>query len=127
MKKYKKKIFYLIIMVRKSVYDMVNGYRDLKMTYRVEDYDLFMRIFYNGVKIRTIQEYLFRFREDKNTFKRRKYRYRINEARVRIYGFRLLKLFPKGIIYVMKPLIFGLLPFNLQRKIMQVKYENLGE
>lgn len=120
-------IVHSAVMVRKSVYDMVNGYRDLKMTYRVEDYDLFMRIFYNGVKIRTIQEYLFRFREDKNTFKRRKYRYRINEARVRIYGFRLLKLFPKGMIYVMKPLIFGLLPFNLQRKIMQVKYENLGE
>lgn len=106
------------VMVRKSVYDKVNGYRDIPMTYRVEDYDLFMRIYSEGIKIKTLQEKLFRFREDKNALKRRKYRYRINEARVRFYGFKLLKLYPKGIIYVIKPLIVGLLPLGLKRKII---------
>lgn len=106
------------VMVRKCVYDQMNGYRDIPMTYRVEDYDLFMRICAEGIKIKTLQQKLFKFREDKNAFKRRKYRYRINEARVRFYGFKLLKLYPKGIIYVIKPLIVGLLPLGLKRKII---------
>ena len=108
------------VMVRKTAYDKVNGYRDIPMTYRVEDYDLFMRMFAEGIKIRTIQEKLFKFREDANSLKRRKYRYRINEARVRIYGFKLLKLYPKGIIYVVKPLIVGLLPMGLKRRIRMI-------
>ena len=105
------------VMVRKSTYDLVDGYRDIPMTYRVEDYDLFMRIFSKGIKIKTLQEKLFKFREDSKSFKRRKHRYRINEARIRFHGFKLLKLYPKGIIYVIKPLIVGLLPLNLKRKI----------
>lgn len=103
------------VMVRKSVYDMAEGYRDIPMTYRVEDYDLFMRIFAKGIKIHTIQEKLFNYREDKKTQKRRKYKYRINEAKVRHYGFKLLGLYPKGIIFVIKPLIVGLLPQGLKR------------
>lgn len=106
------------VMVRKSAYDKVNGYRDIPITYRVEDYDLFMRMFAQGIKIRTIQEKLFKFREDANSLKRRKYRYRINEAKVRIHGFKILKLYPKGIIYVIKPLIVGLLPMGLKRRII---------
>ena len=106
------------VMVRKSAYDKVNGYRDIPMTYRVEDYDLFMRMFAEGIKIKTIQEKLFKFREDRNSLKRRKYKYRINEAKVRFYGFKLLKLYPKGIIYVIKPLIVGLLPMGLKRRII---------
>ena len=85
------------------------------MTLRVEEYDLFMRIFAKGIKIHTIQENLYKFRVDKNTESRRKYRYRFNEARVRYQGFKLLKLYPKGIIYVIKPLIVGLLPQRLRR------------
>ena len=108
------------VMVRKSAYDKVNGYRDLPMTYRVEDYDLFMRMFAQGIKIKTIQEKLFKFREDREALKRRKYKYRINEARVRFHGYKLLKLYPKGIIYVIKPLIVGLLPLDLKRKIMLI-------
>ena len=103
------------VMVRKSVYNMAEGYRDIPMTYRVEDYDLFMRIFSKGIKIYTIQEKLFNYREDKKTRKRRKYKYRINEAKVRYYGFKLLGLYPKGIIFVIKPLIVGLLPQGLKR------------
>lgn len=106
------------VMVRKSVYDVVDGYRDIPMTYRVEDYDLFMRIFSKGIRIYTIQEKLFNYREDENAQKRRKYKYRINEARVRAYGFKILGLYPKGIIYIIKPLIVGLLPLSLKRKII---------
>lgn len=105
------------VMIRKTAYDSVNGYRDISMTYRVEDYDLFMRMFANGIKIYTIQEKLFKYRENDETFKRRKYRYRINEAKVRFYGFKILKLYPIGILYVLKPMIVGILPLKVLKKI----------
>mgnify|MGYP003293859584 CR=1 FL=1 len=39
------------VLVRKNAYDMVGGYRDLRITNRVEDYDLFMRMFAINIKI----------------------------------------------------------------------------
>ena len=98
------------VMFRKIESDKVGGYRDIPMTLRNEDYDLFMRMFANGTKMYTLQDKMFNFREDKNSYKRRKYRYRINEFKVRMYGYRILKLFPLGIIYVFKPLIVGFVP-----------------
>ena len=47
-------------------------------------------------------EKLLNFREDKNTFKRRKYKYRINEAIVRYKGFKKLKIHWYQYIYVLK-------------------------
>lgn len=105
------------VMVRKECFDRVSGYRDIPMTYRNEDYDLFMRMFASGVRMYTLQEKVFNFREDINSLKRRKYKFRINEAKVRYYGFKKLKLLPKGFIYVVKPLIIGLLPISIIRLI----------
>lgn len=84
-------------------------YRVAKETYRTEDYDLFMTMqtFCRGANL---PDYLYYFCEDNNTRKRRKYRYRIDEAKVRWKGFKKLKLLPVGLIYVVKPLIVGLMP-----------------
>ena len=71
------------VLVRKNVYDEVNGYRDLKTTNRVEDYDLFMRIFAKNIKIYVIQEKILNYRQDEYSFKKRKFKYRINEAIIR--------------------------------------------
>ena len=97
------------IMAKKSSFTKVNGYRNIKKTVRVEDYDLFMRMFEAGVKMDVIQETLFDYRDDRdNTKRRKKYKYRINEFKIRIEGFKRLKLMPKGIIYAFKPLVIGL-------------------
>lgn len=98
------------IMMRKDVLLKLNGYRAVKETSRCEDYDLWLRLYTYGYKGYNIQENIYKFREDINAFKRRKYKYRIDEARVRYKGFKNLKLFPKGYIYVIKPLIVGLIP-----------------
>ena len=98
------------IMMRKDVLLKLNGYRAVKETSRCEDYDLWLRLYTYGYKGYNIQENIYKFREDINAFKRRKYKYRIDEAKVRYKGFKNLKLFPKGYIYVIKPLIVGLIP-----------------
>lgn len=84
-------------------------YRVARETYRVEDYDLFMRMqeFCRG---ENLSDFLYYFCEDKNAKKRRKYRYRIDEAKIRLKGFKGLGLMPGALPYVVKPLVVGLIP-----------------
>lgn len=99
------------IMIRKDLLMEVGGYRVSKKTKRTtEDYDLFMRLYSIGMKGYNLSEPLIRYREDNESYKRRKYVHRFNEVRVRYTGFRNLGLIPIGLIYTIKPLIVGLIP-----------------
>lgn len=98
------------VMVRKSAYDLVNGYKEAWYTNRCEDYDLWMRMYANDLRGYNIDEILFQYYEGKDSFPKRKYKYRIGEAVMRAKGYKSLKMYPKGIIYVMKPLVSGILP-----------------
>lgn len=110
------------IMVRKESLISVGKYRNIKMTTRCEDYDLFMRFMAAGHKIINLQEKLFYVREDSDAAGRRKFKYRINEMRTRFYGYRKLKiLFPKGIFYCLRPVIVGLLPKKIYIKLKRKK------
>lgn len=110
------------VVFRKEALLKVGGYRVAKETYRTEDYDLFMTL-QEFTKGENLQEYLYFFCEDKNARKRRRYRYRINEARVRYRGFKKLNLLPKGFPYVIKPLIVGLIPAPLLDAIKNSFYD----
>lgn len=105
------------VMVRKKAYDLVKNYRDINITYRNEDYDLFMRMQINNIKMYTIQDKLFNFREDKNSYGRRKYRYRINEYKVKLENFKKMGFIPKYYLYCLKPLIVGIIPIKMLKKI----------
>lgn len=108
------------VMAKKKSFEIVDGYRDQKETVRVEDYDLFMRMKEKNVKMYVIQECLFDYRDDReNSIRRKKYKYRINEFFVRINGFKNLNLMPIGFIYAIKPLIVGLIPISVIRKIKE--------
>ncbi len=100
------------VMMRKSAFLLCGGYKVSKETRRAEDYDLFMRMAerFGGANL---DEYLYLYCEDKNTLRRRKYRYRIDEVKVRYEGFRRLGLLPRGLPYVIKPLAVGLIPQGL--------------
>lgn len=108
---YRVAISHPTIMARKSSYDIVNGYKDIKRTLRVEDYDCFMRMQAAGIKMYNFQNPLFNYREDSYGAKKKKYKYRFNEMCVRKSGFKELKIsgFKKN-IYIVKPLIAGLIP-----------------
>lgn len=105
------------IVMRKDVLDEVNNYKVEKITRRAEDYDLFMRIYANGYKGYNIQKFLYQFREDNEAYKRRKYKYRLDEVQIRYRGFKMLGLMPYAIPYIIKPLIVGLIPQQLLSKI----------
>ncbi len=102
------------IMARKKCFSDCCNYNTNSYAIRVEDYDLFMRMFSKEFKMAIIQKVLFNYRDDRATKKRRKiFKYRINEAIVRFKGFKKLKLFPIGFIFVLKPIIVGLLPLSI--------------
>lgn len=101
------------MMMRKQVLDKLSGYRVCKETFRAEDYDLWMRMYSLGYRGYNIQKPLYKIREDGQAYKRRAYKYRIDEMKIRYHGFKLLGLLPSGLPYVIKPLIVGLIPPRL--------------
>lgn len=104
-------------MFRANAIKSIGGYRVAKETRRGQDLDLFMRLYANGSKGFNIPDELYFYNEDRNAYKRRKYRYRICEAVIRFKGYRMLHLFPNGIFGVIKPLVVGLIPNSVHKLI----------
>jgi glycosyltransferase involved in cell wall biosynthesis len=115
--------FHPTVMMRKSDVLKVGGYRQAKETRRAEDYDLFVRMYAAGMRGYNLQEPLYYYREDRDAYKKRKYKYRIDEAILRYKSFKTLGLMPKGIPYIIKPLMVGLIPTKL---IMQYRMKKDG-
>lgn len=104
-------------MFRRKALDKINGYRVAKDTTRTEDFDLFLRLHIIGYRGYNLKECLYYYNENIDAYMRRKYRYRIDEAKTRFNAYKKLHLMPIGCIYALKPLIVGLIPRKLQYKI----------
>lgn len=110
------------IMIRSKIIKGVSGYRDIKKTLRCEDYDLWFRLYEKGYKGYNIQESLLNYYEGRYSFNKRKFKYRLNESRIRLEGYKRLHLYPLGLIYVIKPLIIGLIPAKSLNRIKRNLY-----
>lgn len=86
-------------------------------TARCEEYALFMTMYSRGARGINLTERLYAFGESSEAVKRRRYRDKLREVSVKAEGFRKLKLYPLGIIYLAKPLLVGLIPAKLLAKI----------
>lgn len=102
------------VMYRAILFQKVAGYAEGKKTARCEDYELFMRLFGLGYKGYNIQQELLDYRVDRKKYHVRSLKNRFHEGQVRYEGFRGLGiLWPKGWIYIFRPLIGSLIPANL--------------
>lgn len=108
-------------MFRAEALQKVNNYDESKQKIRMEDYDMILRMYEKGLYGENIDQVLYYLRRDENQYKRRKYRYRWNEAKMKYDCFSKLGLMPKAIPYIIKPLIVGLIPWRLSA-ILQKKY-----
>ena len=97
-------------MVRREAYEAVSGYSESPRLLRVEDYHLWMKMYKLGYRGRNIHEPLYRMRDDRNAYGRRKFKYRINEAYVKCLIVRELKLPLYDYVHALRPIIVGLLP-----------------
>lgn len=102
------------VMYRASLFKKVAGYAESKKTLRCEDYELFMRLFRLGYKGYNIQKALLNYRVDRNKYHTRSWINRFREGQVRYEGFRGLGiLWPKGWLYIFRPLVSKLIPSSL--------------
>lgn len=105
------------VMFRREALEKVKGYRVSKETVRSQDFDLFARMYAAGLKGANIQIPLFRYFINLDAmYKKHKYKFKVNEAIIRYKCYKALKLYPKGILFVIKPLVVGLIPKKLLYK-----------
>ncbi|MCH5299781.1 MAG: glycosyltransferase family 2 protein [Ruminococcus sp.] len=107
-------------MMKKSVLDELGGYNTGEEVTRIEDYDLWYRLYKAGYKGANIQEALYSMRDDIKALKRRKFKYRVNSYKLRK---KIIKTFNLPIKYyskAIKPILVGLLPTPIY-KVLHAK------
>ena len=106
--------FHPTIMMRKSVYDALNGYTSNERTRRMEDVDLWYRFFAAGYKGYNIPEVLLYYRLDANALKKRKLKYSLDASKIVFNGVKMLRLPAKYYLYSLKPIASWIMPENLK-------------
>lgn len=110
------------LIFRRKALRYISGYSSKWYAFRVEDYEMLMRMYATGMRGANIMQPLYFFLEDEAAQKRRKYRYRIHEAIVRCIGFYEMGIFFSGWPYIWKPIIVGIIPVTLLRQLKKWHY-----
>ncbi|MBL0210398.1 MAG: glycosyltransferase family 2 protein [Holophagaceae bacterium] len=107
-------------MMRRQILEQLGGYRtDVG---RVEDYDLWVRLYAAGYRGHNLDQILYDVREDRQTTRRRDYRRRMDEARIAWRACRDLRLALRSRAGALRPLLVGLLPGLLYNALRRRKY-----
>lgn len=114
-------------MARREIINSIGGYTDDPKYLRVEDYDLWVKLYAAGHRGMNLQEPLYQMRDDRNAFARRKLKYRVNEARVICKAVRLLKLPVWCYLRAAKPIAVGLLPPGLYKALHKGRLSHTKE
>lgn len=94
------------VMFRAESLRRAGGYRDLPLTRRCEDYELFMRMTAMGMRGRNLPDKLLRYREERDRLTKRNFKNCWREMIVRARGFRSLGIGPvKAAPAVVKPML----------------------
>lgn len=91
----------------------VGGYSEDPHCILCEDYDLLLRMYARGYWGINLTDELLCYTVPAPGEHRRKMKHRFNESVTRYHRFRELKLLPKALPYVLKPVAVGLLPGQL--------------
>lgn len=107
------------LMFRRTAIQLVGGYSQSKWAVLCEDYDLLLRLYEKGFYGYNLSERLFIYQISPQDYRKRRYHHRINEAVIRYQRFCALGMMPKSLLYVVKPLIVGLLPHQVLNTLKQ--------
>lgn len=111
------------VVIKSDVMRILNGYSEETNKKQVEDYDLWFRFFEKGYKGFCLENVLYRVREDRNAYKRKSIKRRINEIKVMIEGCNRLNLSPINYIMIIKPIIAGITPQRVLMKYHRKKFK----
>ena len=110
-------------MIRADVLKSLGGYSESEKFLRVEDYELWVRLYLAGYKGYNLQEVLYSMRDDRNAFKRRTLKNRINESRVIVKVCKEGKMPFWKYIYALVPIIKWCIPGFLYKFLHRQKYK----
>ena len=109
-------------MFTRRAFEAVNGYSEDKNRLRVEDYDLWFRMYLAGMRGYNVPERLYSMRDDRSAASRRKMRYRVNEFLLRREIADKFSLGAAAKVRAFKPLILGVMPQFLYRRLHRAKF-----
>ena len=108
-------------MVRVEAYKAVGGYTVAENRLRVEDWDLWIRMYEKGYRGYNLDEHLYMMRDDRNAVTRRSMKNRLNEVCVSVSAIRRLKLSPVSYVYCLRPILVGMLPSSVYKVLHVMK------
>lgn len=108
-------------MFTRKAFDAVGGYSEDASRLRVEDFDLWFRMYQAGFRGRNLSECLYSMRDDRSALRRKKYRYRVNEYRLKKQIARAFDFGFSGQLHAVRPLILGLCPSFVYRILHRAK------
>lgn len=100
-------------LVKAEAFKEVNGYSVGKRLLRVEDWHLWIKMYASGYYGKNLNEPLYKMRDDNCAAKRRKFKFRLNEAYVSGLAVKTFKLPRWMYLYSLRFIIVGLLPMSL--------------
>lgn len=110
-----------VMMRREAVLD-VGGYDTGTETQRLEDFDLWCKLYEKGYKGYNLKDILLDYYEAKDSYGKRKYKFRIGEYRLKNKWRKRLDIPRKYAIFSYRPLIVGLIPTKLLIKYHKLKF-----
>lgn len=105
------------IMIRKEVLERMHGYSKKKKHIRVEDYEIFLKMITRDYKMVNLEDELFLYRQNLHNYKQSKYKYCINEYKLREEYIPKLSNGKINSYYIIKPLLVGLIPKLIYKKL----------
>jgi glycosyltransferase EpsE len=109
---------------RAEVLGAVEGYTVAYYTRRTEDWDLWTRLFAAGYHGYNLQEPLYRVREDRQAYQRKKRHSSLLDMITFFHGYRRLKLPLYYYPLALKPVLMNLLPAKLRKRIQEVRLKS---
>ena len=108
-------------MFTREAFESVGGYSERPDRLRIEDYDLWFRMYRAGYRGYNLSEPLYSIRDDRAAVSRKKFRYRVNEFRLRREIAGEFGLGAKAKLSAYKPLILGALPPFVYKALHRAK------
>lgn len=97
-------------MIRTKALEDVGGYCVDNKLLRVEDYHLWFKLFSAGHKMYMLNAPLYKMRDDRDAYKRRTFKNRLNEAYVMHIGFKMIHLPWYSQVFALRPILVHLAP-----------------
>ncbi len=115
-------IYHAPCIMKSEALRKVGGYTVSKKLLRVEDYHLWFKLYIEGYRCYNLKECLYKMRDDNDAYKRRSFRNRLNETRLKLWGFRKIHIPITKYVWAFKPIITFMLP---KRIYLKIHYNNL--